>query len=118
MEREQSIFFARWVGSFQVKGDSKQADSLIFSEWGTSDKRTATGQITKSEKTSSQTNQQQRFAFLSVKWQGSNKQDIFLPAAKAMLYTVKSRNYDSRNNDTSQKYNRIIDDSVMEVSIE
>ena len=32
--------------------------------------------------------------------------------------TVKSRNNESRGNDMSRKYNRIIDDAVTEVSIE
>ena len=31
---------------------------------------------------------------------------------------VKSCNYESQNNDTSRKYDRIIDDTQMEVSIE
>ena len=31
---------------------------------------------------------------------------------------MKSRNYESRNNAISQKYDRMIDDVVMEVSIE
>ena len=32
--------------------------------------------------------------------------------------TVKSHNYESRNDDMYRMYNRIIDDAVMEVSIE
>ena len=32
--------------------------------------------------------------------------------------TVKSHTYESQDNDMSRKYNRIIDDAVMEVSIE
>ena len=35
-----------------------------------------------------------------------------------VIATVKSHNCESLNNDMCQKYNRIIDDPVMEVSIE
>ena len=37
---------------------------------------------------------------------------------QVVYITEKSRYYKSRNNDMSQKCNRIIDDVVMEVSIE
>ena len=34
------------------------------------------------------------------------------------LNTVKSCNYESRNNNLSQKYNRFIDDAIIEILIE
>ena len=37
---------------------------------------------------------------------------------KAKQTTVKSRNYESQNNDKSRKCNMINDDAVMEVSME
>ena len=55
-----------------------------------------------------------RISIIKNIWELSYNDENFL----GNLTTVKSHNYESRNIDMSQKYNSIIDDAIMKVSIE